>query len=708
MEFTSSCAAKRPVRLTEETRRFAFESLHNPYGKQALETMAVSMDETPGFSEMGDLKRYDAAVLQIAERAPIRICSGEKISGAATLGLAISHFVPATFQGQPVVQSVSHLTLGFEDAVKQGLNAYQNEIEERCWDKSLSVEQTDFLKSLQNCIDAVRIWRARYLGELTKRMDEDENYKKTVFHLRQVPFGPPRSFHEAVQSLWFLFAFERLCGNWPGLGRIDLLLGDYLKKDLAEGILTLEDAREILAHFFIKGCEWITGESNGSGDAQHYQNIVLSGIDENGVDVTNEVTYLVLDIIEELGISDFPVAVRMNRHTPEKLLRRMAEVIRHGGGIVAVYNEELVMQSLTEFGYSLQEARQFANDGCWEVQVPGKTYFSYKPFDGFAILLKDVLRLDKENVASFASYEELYQAYLDALRNKVLSFQNPYREEAYPNKDIPCSVVSLLTKDCIKNAKSYYAGGARYTVLSPHFGGIVDAANSLYALKKLVFEEKQLSLESFLKIVQDNWKGHEPLRRYVLNQYQYYGNDNDEADAVVSRLLGDYMDVVGENREINGILFPPGVSTFGREIEWGPSRTASPHGRKQGEVLSSNFSPTPATDAEGATAVIKSHCKADLVRLTCGTALDIKLFPKTVEDEKGICAVIGLLRGFVNLGGFFMQMDVIDNEVLKRAKEHPEEYQTLAVRVSGWSARFVTLEEKWQDMIIRRNSQTIG
>ena len=184
-----------------------------------------------------------------------------------------------------------------------------------------------------------------------------------------------------------------------------------------ENKITLDEAREVLAHFFIKGCEWICGGNYGSGDAQHYQNIVLSGVDEKGNEVTNDVTYLVLDIIEELGISDFPTTVRINKNTEEKLLNRVAEVIRFGGGIIAVYNEDLILESLTDNGYRLEEARKFANDGCWEIQIPGKTFFNYHPFDSLAILQN--ITLKEYGDVSFDSFEELYDKYISDLRNYV-------------------------------------------------------------------------------------------------------------------------------------------------------------------------------------------------------------------------------------------------------------------------------------------------
>lgn len=201
----------------------------------------------------------------------------------------------------------------------------------------------------------------------------------------------------------------RLCGNWPGIGRIDWLLGDYLEKDLADATLTLDEAREILAHFFIKGCEWVKGGDYGSGDAQHYQNILLAGVDENGKEVTNAVTHLVLDILEELGISDFPTTVRINKNTDTKLLTRIAEVIRYGGGVVAVYNEDLIIESLTDYGYELDEARRFANDGCWEIQIPGKTFFTYIPFDALQILQQIVFDNRSKNTC-FSDFNSLYMS----------------------------------------------------------------------------------------------------------------------------------------------------------------------------------------------------------------------------------------------------------------------------------------------------------
>ncbi len=707
MEFYTQNGNKRPVRLSDTTRRFAYDSLNRRYGKDTLKTKAVLLDHIEGFDMLSQIEKYDIAIQKIASESPIRICDGEKISGAATLGSAIKHHVPATYNDTPIYKSNSHLTVDFETVLKEGVNSIKTKAEE-AYEKYRSTENEAFSQSCLNCIKAFELWHGRYLDALRELPEYSVNYE----NLKRVPFEPARNFYEAVQSLWFTFAFIRLCGNWLGIGRIDYLLGDYLKKDLESGILSLDEAREILAHFFIKGCEWVNGQFIGSGDAQHYQNILLAGIDENGNEVTNEVTYLVLDIMEELGINDFPTTVRINKHTDERLLRRVAEVMRFGGGILAIYNEDLVISALIKDGYDEREARKFANDGCWEVQIPGKTYFIYSPFDSLQILQKNTLKEYNEDV-DFPDFETLYTQYISDLRLKL---SDMYKSKLRKFVDLdastkhwkwveqpPCTVVSLFEQGCIEKGLSYFEGGPIYNINSPHIGGLADTVNSLYAIKKLVFEEKRISFSDLIKILKNNWDGEETLRQYALNRYVYYGNDNDEVDEIAVRLLSDFADICASFNGKCGYRFPAGVSTFGRQLEWSPKRLASPHGRKQGEVLAANASPTPNTDKAGATAIIRSYCKADLSKLATGAALDIRLLPSSVEGEDGIEALVSLMRGFVSLGGFFMQPDVADAALLRQAQEHPEDYQTLSVRVSGWNARFVTLNKEWQDMVIEQN-----
>ena len=707
MEFYTPNGLKRPVRLCETTRRFAYESLNHKYGLDTRKTMAIALDDIDEsiFSSLTKLEKYDISIERIVKEAPLRICDGERLSGAATLGDGIHHRVPTTYGGKKVFNSVSHLTVDFETVLKRGFNGIRKDAEASLA-RYAGTDKEPFLRSCIHCLDCYDIWHGRYMEALSKLPEYAQNYE----NLKHVPHNPATNFYEAVQSIWSTFAFLRLCGNWPGIGRIDWLLGDYLKKDLAEGRLTLDEAREILAHLFIKGCEWIFGEGyNETGDAQHYQNILLAGIDSEGNEVTNEVTYLVLDILEELGISDFPTSVRLNRNSDEALVRRVAEVMRFGGGILAIYNEETVIDAFVKDGYALADARRFGNDGCWEVQVPGETFFAYIPFDSLGVLQKKTLKEYVEEL-EYADFEALYRHYIGELRVAIEEVTRPRREKCNVwdeekkewiwKPQSPCTVISLFERGCIEKGRSYFEGGPHYNIISPHIGGLADSVNALYAIKKLVFEEQKLTLNEFRQVLQSNWEGNEALRQYVLNHYSYYGNDNDEVDCLCARLLNDFADLC---RELDGTCayhFPAGVSTFGRQIEWCPKRLASPHGRRVGEVLAGNSSPTPGTDKEGATAIIKSYSKADLTRMGTGAALDLKLLPTSVSGEEGLQALMALLRGIVTLGGFFVQPDVADAEILKEAQKNPENYRNLSVRISGWNARFVTLCKEWQDMVI--------
>lgn len=713
MDFYTQSKYERPKRLSEKTRQFAYDSLKCKFGLETENTKGVSLDDYDDFESLSNIKKYDIAIREISKKAPIRICDGELLSGAATLGPAIRHAVPALYNDKIVITSVSHLTVDFETVLKKGVNYIKRKAEASLV-KYKGTEKEDFIQSCLSCIESMEIWHKRYL-ETLKDLPE---YKANYDNLSKVPFEGATDFYSAVQSIWFTFAFIRLCGNWPGIGRIDYLLGDYLKKDLEEGKITRDQAREILAHFFIKGCEWITLLPNtpfyGSGDAQHYQNILLAGIDEKGQEITNEVTYLVLEVLEELGIGDFPTTVRINKNTDEELLKRVAKVIRYGGGILAVYNEDKVIEAFIKDGYNEVEARKFANDGCWEVQIPGKTYFTYIPFDSLQILQKKTLK-EYHGDFNFESFEALYQNYVSDLqvyvegifKNKASLFEEQdcsgQPQEWIWKKRTPCTVVSIFEEGCIEKGLSYLEGGPIYNITSPHIGGIADTVNSLYAIKKLVFDEKKVTFSDFMKILENNWENCEALRQYLLNRYLYYGNDNDEVDAIASRLLSDFADICLSFNGKCGYSFPAGVSTFGRQLEWSPHRLESPHGRRMNEVLAANCSPTPNTDKEGVTAIIKSYCKTDLSKFATGAALDIKLLPSSVEGDDGLQALIGLIKGFVQLGGFFMQPDVVDVSVLKKAQENPEDYQTLSVRVSGWNARFVTLNKEWQNMVIEQN-----
>ncbi len=703
---TPFCAQQR---LSAATRSLAARYLSGEIARATLKPASFALDPAFLATSPSPNRHYAEAVRTIAMQAPLRIIPGERLAGAATLLEATWHRVPLTDFG-----SISHTTLNFEQALQAGYRGLRAQVDARLARGGLDAGGVDLLESMRTCLDAAGTWHARHVVALEQLLRESDgaeraNYEAVLDSLRRVPEAPPRTFREALQALWLLWDFQRLCGNWSGLGRIDKLLGPFLSRDLADGTITLDEARELLAHFWIKGCEWITADGRGSGDAQFYQNIVLAGVDEQGEPVLNAVTDLVLDVVEELHISDFPIAVRLSPATPERLLLRIAAIQRLGGGIIAVYNDTRIIPNLLAFGYPLEEARNYANDGCWEIMIPGKTSFGYQPFDAL-LLLQETLGLSAAGpggdaipagLEAPADFEALYAAFRARLAATVASLVNQV-----PFFELPCPLMSLLVDDCIERGRSYTNGGPVYTVRSPHAGGLPDVANSLLVIRRLVYERRELTMAELVRILQSDWADQEPLRRRILAEFDFCGNDAPEADALLQRVFNDFTGLVGATRERHGTLRPAGISTFGREgSDFLPRRTATASGRKRGAILAANFSPSPGTDTRGPTAVIRSHCSVDFSRLPCGTALDLKIQPETVRGETGLQALVALMRTFVNLGGIFMQIDVVDDALLRDAQLHPENHPNLSVRISGWSARFATLSREWQDMVIARTAQ---
>ncbi|MEI8353121.1 MAG: pyruvate formate lyase family protein [Lentisphaerota bacterium] len=712
IDFGVATGEKPLRRLPEATRQLAACYLSGAIGRSVQPASFAIPDSF--YEELPSPNRqYAEAVRLIAAQAPLRILPGEKLAGAATLQEAMQHAVPLLRQSSlgshpstaptPLMSSVSHTTLGFDKALRVGYRGIRAEIHARRAREGLDPDGEELLRCMLDCLDAAAVWHGRHVQALEERVAasadaERQEYEAMLAALRNVPEKPPSTFREAVQALWLLWDFQRLCGNWSGLGRVDKMLGPYLAADLAAGRITLDEARDLLAHFWIKGCEWITADGRGSGDAQFYQNVVLAGVDENGREVANDVTDLILDVVEELHISDFPIAVRISKCTPERLLRRVAAIQRLGGGIVAIYNEDRIIPTLVKFGYPLEEARDFANDGCWELLIPGKTCFGYQAFDALQ-LLQDTLDLGAADMPAveFATFDELYEDFRRRLESRLSQLLNETRRSTHPTV-----LVDLLVDGCVESGRSYYDLGPRYTALSPHPGGLPDVVDSLLAIRRLVFEEQRLSRHDFVATLRADWQGREELRQWIRARFGFFGGGSAESEAMMRRVFDDFTGFVGKVRQRHGVLRPAGISTFGRESsDYLPHRMATASGHRKGERLASNFTPSPGSNA-GPTAAIAAHCCVDFSRLPCGTALDLKIHPESVRGAEGLQAMVGLFRTFVELGGIFLQIDVVDAAILRDAQAHPERYPNLSVRVSGWSARFATLNREWQELILSR------
>ncbi len=709
-------------RLRPETRDLAKRYLTGFY-QSRLQQSGFSISELNLPADTPPEMIHAKITLLNAEKCRLEILPEELLAGTETNLESLWHIIPGypsnTEWGAPGC-SISHVTADFGDAVRLGLSGLEREI--RAHIKSANEKQCVFYQALLDVITAIRIWTKRYIAAYTELLADAEskpyqdNLKRIIRCLQNVPENPPGTFPEAVQSLWIFWEFQRLCGNWSGLGRIDEYLWPYLKHDLETGAITLDEAREYLAHFWIKGTEWCyglrqtTSHHVGSGDAQNYQNIILSGIDIDGNQIENEITFLVLDIVEELHISDFPVTVRLNQFTSDHLYRRIADVQLLGGGIVSVYNEPVIIQGMVRNGFDEREVRTFTNDGCWEILIPGQTHFTYIPRD----VLQPLQKVLFESQSVPESFEALYQAFLSEFRKirdvcredlKRRYFHDKKKPSDYPSTYNQADVtLSLMMPSCRESGCSYTLDGTKYKLIAPHLMGLPDVANSLYAIRKFIFEQKKMSLSEFVEILRNDWQGHEDLRLQLSKNYSYYGNDNDDVDSLMKRLFEDCTAILREIGDVGYIRVVLGVSTFGREIECAKNRMATAFGKHAHEFLAPNLSPTPGTDKSSLTAVVNSYCKMDFTNTPNGCPLDIRLSAgfRNVPDAAGVLASV--LKTFLQKKGLYLQIDMVDPDMLRAAQKDPDRFPNLVVRISGWSARFASLNEEWQNMIINRTA----
>ncbi len=701
---------ERVQRLPPETRKLAARYLSGEFGRAMRPAPFALKGEAETLSLV---ELYSRGVRRIAEEAPVRIEPLEHLAGTAPFLEAAQHLTPGS-TGAFSIASISHVTIGFEKALRIGYAGIQAEIEQRLRTGGLDDYGRRYLEAMRSVIDSARLWHGRLVAETQKLASASGGSVRQralvlLAVLQRVPEQPPASFHEAVQALWEFWEMQRLCGNWSGIGRIDKMLGPFLEADLKAGAITLDEARDILAHFWIKGVEWTGSTGFGAestGDAQFYQNVILSGVDEQGRDVTNPVTYLVLDIVEELHISDFPVAVRVGANTPDRLWRRIADVQRLGGGIVSLYNDDLVVRALVGVGFPLADARNFTNDGCWEVLIPGKSSFQYKTFDGLQ-LLKECLELDpaKPVTGEPGTFDQVCQAFEKVLLRELKVVRGMALQPVLKEDTRPSPLLDLWVEGCIEKGRPYHGGGPLYRIVSPHLGGFADVANNLSAIKAIVFDEKRMPFSRLRDAVRNNWAGEEALRLECFRDTPFYGNDREDADGTARRLFDTYTAMC---RDLAGlepnVMMPPGISTFGREIKWRHARPAMFYGKKTGDILAANLSPTPGTDRSGPTAAIRSYAKFDFMNLPNGSPLDLRLNPSCLRGETGLRSLESLLKTFIRLGGWYLQLDVVSPETLREAQAHPERYPNLVVRISGWSARFATLCKEWQDALIERTT----
>lgn len=630
-------------------------------------------------------------------------------------------------------------TVGSEKIYQKGFLDYKKDIEvalnnldylkdENAGDKS------DELRAMAIMCDAIMILGERY-SELAKELaerEEDPIRKAELLEIEKnckvVPAKKPETYWQAIQMYWFVhLGVTTELNPWDAYspGRLDQHLNPFYERDLEAGILNEEKAKELLECLWVKFNNQPAPPKVGitlkeSSTYTDFANINTGGITADGEDGVNEVSYLILDCMDEMKLLQPSSNVQISRKTPLRFLKRACEISRKGWGQPAFYNTEAIVQELLNAGKSLEDARRGGTSGCVETGAFGREayilqgYFNLPKileitlFNGYDHVEKKQLGLKLGHAEDFKSYEELLEAYKRQIDYFVnIKVEGSNKITRLYAKYMPVPFLSIITDDCIGTGTDYNAGGARYNTNYLQGVGIGTITDSLAAIKYNVYDNKKFSMNELMKAVKDNFIGHEKILNLVQNRTPKYGNDDDYADFIMKDIFNYYeRNVTGRPNMRKGTWRINMLPTT-CHVYFGEVMLASPNGRRASTPVSEGISPEKGADVKGPTAVIKSASKMDHLK-TGGTLLNQKFTPGVVGGEEGLTQMVNLIRTYFNLEGHHIQFNVVDRETLIAAQKQPEEYKDLIVRVAGYSDHFRNLSKTLQDEIINRTEQSFN
>ncbi len=622
-----------------------------------------------------------------------------------------------------------HICPNCEKWLKKGPAGIKAEAEKYL--ETASGDKKDFYESVIIVMEGVQQFIMRYCSFLLEKAETEkdkikkENMILTAENCKNISSRPAENFHEAVQSLWFLFVVLHMESNASSFspGRMDSFLYPYYKKDIEKGILTNEKALEIIECLWLKFNEIVYMRNSHS--AKYFAgfpigfNIAVGGQNEKGEDFVNELSFLFLKAQEHLGLPQPNLSVRLHKGTKDKILKEAIKVVAKGSGMPQFFNDEAVIPAMEELGISEKDARNYAIVGCVELTTQGNNLgwsdaamFNLNKIleltlnGGKCLLTGEQLSENFGDLTTYKTFEELeksFEKHLNIFMDKmVLACEKV--EEAHINL-LPSPFLSSVIDNCIEEGKDVTQGGAKYNFSGIQMIQVANLADSLWAVKKLVFDEKKISKEELLSALRDNFKGHEITRAVILNRAEKYGNDIDEVDMMGVKWAEYFKKRLENFRNYRGGLYHTGMYTVSAHVPMGENLGASPDGRLAEEPLADGgMSPVYGRDIKGPTAVLKSVSKIDKKLTSNGGLLNMKFLPEFFRTETGIDKFANMMRGFVDLEIPHIQFNVVRKEDLIAAKKNPENYRGLTIRVAGYTAYFTELSEKLQDEIIARTS----
>ncbi len=521
----------------------------------------------------------------------------------------------------------------------------------------------------------------------------------------------PQTFREAIQLVWMIHLISNIGGGAAmSFGRFDQYLGPFYQRDLAAGLITREEAKELIAHLWLK-----TNEPK----MRTVQSLTLSGITRSGRDGTNDLTYLCLDVVAEVREPYPNTCVRMHRESPAELWEKVLDTLLVGIGQPQIFNDDAMLPGLARAGFPLEDGRDYYPMGCVEVMLEGLQP-TYQAAAGvvFAGLLETVFKNGGTNTAgepgcptgelsSFTTFGAFLDAYLAQLRWRVTrSIQEAEECCRHAAGDRYDPFASIFVEDCLKKGRDVCQGGARYsacfTINGTGFGTAID---SLAAIKTVVYDGKQYSLQQVKTMLENDFTGNEAARVLIRSRTPAYGNDLDEADAIARRVYDVFTDTILNHRSPVGAIFLPQMFSYNSHVYSGETTAATPDGRRRGEALSDGPGPSQGRDKGGPTCLINSVAGMDGGRLIGGCGFNIKINPEFIKGPQGRAIFKSLLSTFLLKNGMQIQVNLVDQETLRSAQQSPEQYRNVIVRVAGYCEYFTNLDRKLQDEIIRRTAQ---
>lgn len=588
---------------------------------------------------------------------------------------------------------VCNISPDYARVLEKGFDAVKKEIREQMLKRDAGNE-SQYLQTLLEILTLIESFAERYRMEAVRV----GNYE-VAETFQNIPANRPANLKEALQFLRLLH-YCLWCGfNYHNtLGRFDQYIYPFYKKDMEEEKLTQAEALELIEEFFIscnKDSDLYTGMQQGDNG----QSMVLGGLNPDGSDSFNEVSELCLQASLELKLIDPKINLRVSKKTPVERYEKATELTKQGLGFPQYANDDIVIPCLKNWGYKEEDAYNYVVAACWEFIIPGKG-MDIPNINTLSYINMIIDTLDElPSCKTFDDYLKLVHDNMNTqLKNLMVKAQNIYME--------PAPLMSLMMENCIRDCKDISFGNV-YNNYGFHGAGLSTAVDSLAAIKKYVYEEKVICAHEMVRMCHDNFAGHEEIQNMLRYDGPKMGNDDDYADDIAVMLLDWFADALEGKRNDRGGIYRAGTGSAMYYVWESKDAIATPDGRRSGEELACNYSPSLFMRAEGPVSIIKSFAKPNLKRVSNGGPLTIELSDTLFRNQDSIKKVAMFVKSFIDMGGHQIQLNAVNREKLQMAKEHPENYRNLIVRVWGWSGYFVELEECYQNHIMKRMELTM-